>query len=399
MEKPQQLPKSPEQEPPKTGLSRREMLIGSGVLAGTVVAGAYLVKEGLGNKEGVQHESSELFNQKVKGFETLYSTIHRDEILFVDDDGAPVETVKISPREDVLPGKGDAVHQFDAHGLLIGELNPEWVAHERVRVCKKYPSLTCDLDRHLPHELNVLFPIRDAIENADEPTDPKTYLDIITHFGTKEVISGGGLDRIEYVKQRSMEDAKLPETLRVELMLLLPGLAAQESHFNNGLKSSTGAEGIFQFMPATWHELGRHPEQIRSLIEQVKAVSEYLERSYHQMHLSKHDFLTRIKANYFNDNEEDYQKYFIAPMLINSYNSGVGRLLEVARWYENHLGTSKTKEIRGLYSNGYGYDFYHRMTNEVRAHAYDEGYKHLAGYGRDSSEYFSRVYSLAQLLK
>jgi hypothetical protein len=432
----EQLPQASAPKPEKKfkGLSRRELLLGGGAAvasAGSIATGAaigeYLAEKTWDepqpaphehphtedkahpeSKEAIrQHEPSEVFNQKIAGFETLYGKIHRDEMLFVDGNGAPIETVKIAPVDGLLPGKhkDDRRLQFDQHGLLIGDPNPEWVEYERTLVRNKNPGFKYDTDKQLPHGLHVLHQIRDAIENEDDPfvdPEPQTYLEVVQYFGAKEVVGGGGLSRIAYVRKHGMEGMDdLPLVLTAELNKFLPGIAAQESHFNNASKSGKGAQGIFQFMPSTWHDLGHTPEDILSLSQQVQAASEHLRSSYREMNafsLSHGNFLARIKAEYFNGDEDAYLRYFIAPMVINSYNPGADRLLQLAQWFEQYLATTKAERTHESYPHGYGYDLFNQMTTEVHDHPLDPQYPLLEEYGSESSEYFPRVYAFAELL-
>ena len=393
-----------EKKPDEPEFTRRQALrIGVGAAAAGVTAGVLLEKglpddteteKGPVKEKEAGYEESELFERQISGYKVLYGKLERDEILFVDEEGVPIgKPVQIKPLDGIKPGK------IDDEGILEGEFNQEWLDREREQICAK-ENVPCDIPNALPRQLNTIPTIREAVYKSPGKAElnPKTFLDVVHHYGRKKVVNGDGENRIEYVKKYAMQNTDLPEELKKDIASLLPGLAAQESKFNNDARSSVNAMGIFQFMPATWAGLGYDPGEIALLSKQVEAVGKYF--TYTEKRLKeKAEFALGVALKeYFGGDEKAFEKYFLTPVLLNTYNSGADRLAEVVRWFTDHYPDRAALEgLIGSHQKGFGLDAYAAMAKEASKKT-DEG-NAVSGYGKDSSEYVSRIYALAELLK
>lgn len=366
-------------------LPNRRRVLGGIAAVGAAGLGATVLGQRLFQNADTKVERSleGSFAKKISGYRELYGTLRRNEVLFVDGDGAPLEKVTLEPYQGISPGS------FDERGLLQGALNQKWLDSHRERICAPLPRGACNIAEGIPRQLNSIQSIQEAIrETPDEKLDPKTYLDIVKHYGRKKVVGGGGLDRIEYVRTHAMETVRLPPVVEQELKFFLPGLAAQESRFNNAAKSSVGARGIFQFMPDTWKELGYSEKDILLLNKQVPAVDEYFAGAYKRVVQGSGPALERIKKEYFKNDENAHLKYFLTPLLVNSYNAGPKRMEAVVEWFARHLDGVPGRPIKN------SYDLFYLMTQMVQ----EEDGKLLRGYGTDAAEYVPRAYALAQLI-
>ena len=154
--------------------------------------------------------------------------------------------------------------------------------------------------------------------------------------------------------------------------------------------------GIFQFEPSTWErELNEKPEELLSLTAQTAAVGRYMQKTYHTMITHEADELDTIKRTYFNDNEDEFLRSFMAPVLINSYNAGTKRLRRVIEWFVQHVESVENSN-KDAYPQGIGNDLFYTMVEAARIHHKDA---ELEGYGQDAREYTPRVYALAKLLE
>jgi hypothetical protein len=159
---------------------------------------------------------------------------------------------------------------------------------------------------------------------------------------------------------------------------------------------SAETEGIFQFMPDTWeYQLHQNPADILSFRAQANAVGIYMQKTYHEMMTHDGHLLNEIRRDYFNDDEVAFLRFFMAPVLINSYNAGTGRLRGIIKWFEERPRSEK-ENLTDSYPRGFGNDLFYKMAEATRGHHENPALKR---YGQDAREYTPRVYALAHLLQ
>lgn len=389
LEFPKKILKKPE-KPDEPEFNRREGLkiFGTGVAVGTT--GTLLVETAV--ERIVEHrengfEQSEIFERQLSGYRILYGELKRNEILFIDQDGAPIgRPVQIGGDIDGVPAGN-----MDENGLVVGRLNQRWLDLARTRVCAEN-NVPCDLPNSLPRQINSITAIREAV-NAG--LNPDTFLDIVRHYARERAENGER--KIDFVRRRVMEGVSLPDGMKRELVRLIPGLAAQESRYNDASVSEVGARGTFQFMPDTWRELGYSQADFAAFGKQVEGVGRYFVRMYQFITASATESLVAAKREYFGNDEAAFEKFFLTPILVNAYNAGPARLVVVVnRFLERYPNKQALEALIGGHSQGFGYDAYIAMARETSGH--DDRRRKVPGYGEDSSEYVPRIYALADLL-
>ena len=398
----------------KIELTRREVVAGGAAL----FAGGALTSKVLDNVED-KHEDSiareghaetgELFERQQTAFTGIYGSLTAHQIQFLDTYAGPLGgPYTVEPLHGVSPGP------LNDEGVITGPFNPRWLQEARKDVLERHPEVQADISKDEPRQTNTIALLR--IANKKNPElHAKTLLDVVRFYGDKKV---NGIDenltRIEYIKKYIGQEVAispdpiqpnnpfrkfdLPKSILAELKRIVPGLAAQESQFNNESFSSAGARGIFQFMPDTWEDTFKRVNlsvpNDDLLKNQLEGVTLYFLHSYHEFLKRCPEALTRVKMEFFDGDEDAFDKYFFTPILINSYNSGTGRLASVLSWF---LQTFPSKEALrqqiGSYPDGFGYDVYATMAHEARAR------KAIPGYGNDSSEYVTRSMAFATLLE
>lgn len=399
-----------EEEKSKIGLddvfdetSRRMFLMGAAGL--TITAGVEKVLfdgEGAedGNKKKEQQSTFERrfehgFQDEMAGYGDFYERLHLDEVMFVDEGGRPVgEHFKIEEIDGISPG------EKDQDGILKGELRQEWLDHVRQKLHADHPDVQFNLKTGLPRQMNLVFLARELKSKAlrEEDIHADTYLEVVKHFGSKPVVGAPDKTRIEYLREHVMDKVKLSATLQKELSFVLPGLAAQESKYNNNSQSSVKAFGILQFMPDTWKSLGYSDAEKNQFKVQVEAAGKFFEAAHHFITRNDDGALDKIKKEFFGDDQQAFEGYFLAPVLVNSYNSGPGRLVHVLKAFcAEYPNRKKFEEATGLSGTELGYDVFLAAT-KVASRKVSSGARRVPGYGRDSSQYAIRAYTLAKLL-
>lgn len=376
-------------------IPRRELLKGG--VAALVLA--MLARDSRPSQEGefVTRQPSELFNMRLSGLERSYATLGGDEVLFIDEHGLSIgEPVKLKPIDGISPGV------MRGNVLLTAPIRQPWLDAARRRLCAQTPGIACDVRSETPRQLNVIPSIREAnIDSPEEHINAQNYMDIVRHYGSKPTIGGGGTNRIAYVRAHIGDTMNLPETLKKEIAFLSLGVTAQESRFNNDMVSTAGARGAFQFMPKTWESLGFKEEDCPYLVPQVKAAGKHFSNILLELNKHAEPELARIKATFFNGDEDSFERFFLAPLMVNGYNAGGPRMAAIVRWFSAQYPDRKTFESTGdKYPNGYGYDLFKRLTDEARAHADVPGVGPLLSRYKDqASQYFFRAMALARLLE
>ena len=418
---PSPIIENPKQKPSLgEALSRREVVGGLGIAS--IFGGLATAEHLMGDKkdtevtkeEGLkfEREYSPRFADEMSGYKELYSTLKFDEIMFVDDQGRPLgKPIKIVDFNGVSPGSRDQ------HGIIKGDINQHWLDTVRKHVCVT-EGIPYDEARDRPRQFNLLYIAREMVSTlADEGLTVdglavQTYLDIVKAMSAREVKGGGGLSRLEYLRINGMKGADaLPTQVREEITFVLPGLAAQESKYVNDVVSITGARGIMQFMPQSFSQVQKElkkegnpaVDNILEFTDQVTAARKLLEMKYAYIQDHADQELAKIQQEFFGGDAMQFERYFLAPVVINSYNSGEGRVVKCIKLFlKTYPDLPTLKKAIGEYPDGFGLDAYLLMTKicSVVVGRSEKGnplYK-VSGYGRDSSQYVVRAYTLAQIL-
>gem|GEM_PF-6710481 len=156
-----------------------------------------------------------------------------------------------------------------------------------------------------------------------------------------------GVSKYEYLKTNFLsEESTIPEAAASPLRSLITRLVATESRFDTHAVSHTNAFSAVQAIPSTfrdWHMLGKKkeisPEKydtyredfISDFGKQVEFLNWYFPYMYDRFLADPgcKKELDEVKALYFPDDEDAFNRYFMAPLLLNSYNAGYGTMKEL----------------------------------------------------------------------
>ncbi len=345
-------------------------------------------------KQEVEDNPTEAFMAEVAGYEAQ-SYLRHDEVLFVDDAGAPIGApIPLEPIDGVDPG------EKDEHGLFIHGVSGSWLRAARERLQEEYPeaSFTIDPDRYLPRQMNMTATIARALElGADEPDlvaaikagEVVSYVDIVRYFADKPVVGAAEHTRAAYVREEIEFGSHVSASMEQPLRDLMPGVCMQESGFNNAVVSPVGARGIFQFMPNVWsQDYERSDADYNSLKIQTETAGEHFSRIVHQLtYFAGADKLQVLRAHCEDDRQ--YEQEVLIPLMINAYNAGGRRMGEaIAQFLNTHEREDRLHEL----SSGYGL---FKQISDFAYHA-DDGV--LAEYGVEARPYVMQVVARARVL-
>ena len=356
----------------------------------------------LAESEGKEKEIlGERFFGQTRLYRVIYGDLNEKQIQFFNDHGvplgAPTELVPIIERNGesttiISPGV------IDKDGFLIGKINKGWLDKKRQEVCLAYQNVKCDLSVDLPAQTNSIRLLREARFESLKLGEPikETLADYVWAQSQKKVQEKGiEINYFDYITSKFGENVELPDTIEDELKMLLVGLAAQESQYNIHAKSPVGAKGLLQFMPETWESFGYNQNETSSTSKQVLAAGKLFLEQYNYFERNKKFELDYIKKNYFQGDEESFERYFYVPLMINSFNSGQGRMGKVMSWFiEKYPTLESIKRGSELSGNPQKYDVFASMAELARNNNTDE----TKGYKKDSSEYVLRVFAFAMEL-
>ena len=368
--------------PEEPNQNRRRFLIGAG-LAGAAAGGYGLYKE-FKEDEVIPSTEGVGFESEIIGYAEA-AKLGPSEIVFTDNKNVPIG----KPAEF-----GPAIpKELKVDGIPISPPPLFW----RKQIAEMLESDPANQGRKVARSHNVALYFKAALGYKHEPElaagiksgKIKSYLDIVRYFSQKPVRGlGKEISREDYVTQSFHLSNKVPSIVRdqieQELKLVIPGLCAKESMFNNSLRSGVGAAGIFQFMPRIWESYGKADTDLNSLKEQTEVAGLLMSDMYLQlMHHIDDQALLRVRDTF--DNQADFLKHFITPLIINSYNSGSSRLATAVNQFftpERNLDGFKGK------------DLFLAMAD----YAYGEEAGVLGAYKTDAREYVSRAYALSRVL-
>jgi len=243
-----------------------------------------------------------------------------------------------------------------------------------------------------------------------ESGEVRSTLEVVEFFGSKDVVGAEEQTRIEYIQNEiQFKDISIEGRgeewmiAQSELKSILPGLCAQESRFDNNALSSDKAAGIFQFMPETWEEVQKEykkingedsePLSMMSLKDQTVAASLHFSNIYKRLVHYSGGELDSIKKMFFKNG--GFEKYFLVPLMINSYNAGSKRLSDAVILLASEFQTTEDAEkVFGRDSQYLGFDVFFHLAQI----ADDSDTGTLGRYSEAASEYVPRIYAFADLL-
>ena len=286
-------------------------------------------------------QSSERFLAEQSGY-TVFTQLHKKEVLYVDAQNRPVgEPVVlesfvgelpegVTVPEGQVPEYLYSIGEVDATGLPIGKVPPRWLDYKQAELQAEHP------DQLITRRMHAIADFQAAHRETDEPElvagiengSIDSYDDIVSYFAEKPVRGTEHLNRMEYTRERlqfrSQAEAGrpgVPENIQAEFRRILPGLFAQESKFNAGLVSSTGARGLAQIMPETWEEYRGTREVSLSLTEQLDVAGELISDNYHYItHFGGEEAVAVLRGQYNSDKE--FETGMMVPLMVNAYNAG-----------------------------------------------------------------------------
>ena len=382
--------------------------------------------------ESQEEAPKEGFERHVESYRVLYGTLTRNEVVFLKEDGSPYEATTIERVDSDEVVDGIVIRDIDPIGR-DGTLNQIWLDYHRQKLVAEHGGTYVSGDS--PRQMNILgvvnnfanhhldnaFPNLSA-EGRQEYIDSLTFMKIVTYFAhnSHQELGIGSVSPLEYLRahvldrERELQTTHMQERRRKspnqrDLVInaetqrlwrhfprIIPALAAQESQFNNGAASDADANGMLQFIKSTWHELG-YPSGSRPLPLQLEGLDRHMRIAYSYIEGPAR----RHFRSYFSS-DSDFIDNFLLPVLINTYNSGHDRLIDVMNWFaENHLAEGKP-----FYGQTFkGRELYHHMAHtaaEAAPHLDEETkkkYDKLSGYRKDSNEYVERIFALVPLIE
>ncbi len=336
-------------------------------------------------------EFSSEFEKELSGYIGLVELKH-NQVLFVDKDnvpvGQPVEFEDIVAPKELDNGSVVNDYRYSAgtvgeDGILTDVPTLEW--REKVKEVVELANP----GREIESSYNVVRIFEAAMDYKDEPElqagiqdgSIKSYADVVDYFANKPVLGEEESSRYKYVHEGIKFDDDIPEIVQTALRELVPGVCAQESKFNNGLTSSSGAVGIFQFMPWVWEKYGKDPEEIKSLKTQVEVAGQLFSDIYREfMHHCNDEVLVQARSQF--SDQETFLIDFVVPSLINSYNAGSSRMSDAVEIYFSDSNRDRTLTGKDVF-------------RDMAEYAKSSEVGRLDAYKEDAREYVPRVYAHA----
>jgi hypothetical protein len=201
-----------------------------------------------------------------------------------------------------------------------------------------------------------------------------------------------GRSRMDYV-QEMLHAQGVPETAMAEIRKQMVGLAFEESRYDATRESGEHAKGILQIIPSTWNDLSNQGENVLSLVDQTRVAGELFAQTYAHLQNTVGDELMAIEAEFFHGDTDAFEQCFLAPVLINAYNAGMGTMAKLISWFARRHGSQEgTIGLLGQDKKLSGYDVFMAMAKQGEAEV------PVRAYREDASAYTFKVYGAALCL-
>lgn len=303
--------------------------------------------------------------------------LRRDQVVFIDTYGRQITqvfnltvSVKLTPEEMTWRYKGG---------------KPAGIPGTWTNIHKEYISRKTGIPES---EIEMLHVYQD-LDNESQ-ANFESRIEMVYHNATTVVPEDVyGRDAITIIREES-QFSHIPEDVSSFLLPHLIGIAAEESRFDASKTSAEGAIGFVQTMPwvfEAYKKKHKLPDlDPRNLIDQLPVGLNHIEVSYLEL-VEKLDLeLANITNLYFNGNFASMKKYFLVPIIINSYNAGQDRMIDVVQWFlENYPDPESVAELIPGGTQPTGYDVFFTMTHQC---ALENGVK---DFGSKASTYVAKV--------
>lgn len=294
--------------------------------------------------EAVTTREGERFQAYTEAIATS-KTMRRDQVVFTDQYGQMLTGEAVS----LTPAAGYTVEEMtwryegrqkDPENTLPVGIPGMWTQEQREKLAKATGVPVAEISMHHTY----LAMLGSQYEGAE------SLLEIALERAGS-VVPGDHQERdyLSYIQAEFSPSFKSPYglALSAELKATLPALIAQESGFNNDAVSSVGATGALQIMPDTWQQyvdrgLVNQEADPTNFTEALPVTEAYFEDTFTYFTTEFRSELDSIKSDYFANDEEEFMRSFMAPLLINTYNVGMGNMGKVLAWYNKELGTATT---------------------------------------------------------
>lgn len=237
---------------------------------------------------------------------------------------------------------------------------------------------------------NSKFFITKIVEEADRYD---RELPIVLKFAKELTVRDPeGRSRMEYLQEMLYAEG-VPEVAMAEIKKQIVGLGFEESRYDAERVSGEQAQGVLQIIPSTWKDLSKEGESVVSLIDQTRVAGELLSQTYKHLQSTVKDELQAIEAEFFHGDSKAFEKCFLAPVLLNSYNAGMGNMANLIEWFARTYGTEEqTVGLFGQEQKLSGYDVFMAMAKQGKTEGSVKAYK------EDASDYVFKVYGAALCL-
>ena len=303
--------------------------------------------------------------------------LRRDQVIFVDSLGRQItEPFSLTESVGLLPV--EMTWRFEGAGPA--GIPGTWISEQKSYISSELGIPTSDI--------SMLHVYQDLDSTRAEHMQSRVEL-VYANAKTPLETDAEGRNALTILREET-NFTQLPPQLEAEFTPYLIGIAAEESRFDANKTSKAGAVGILQTMPATfsgyWGEDSVTIHDPRNLIDQLPASINHIETSYLELEKNLDIELAHITQFYFDGNRASMEKYFLVPLMINSYNAGQQRMIDVVRWFfSTYPEPGSVNTLLGQDGPLSGYDLFFAMTYQCAKE------KAVDRFGPEASVYVSKV--------
>lgn len=317
---------------------------------------------------------SPVFDSVLESREIQFGGLRRDEVLFVDKFGRQI--TEVWPlTESVGLTLEEMTWRYQGGGPA--GIPGTWTKQQEAYISEQ---------RKIPvAEIGMLHVYQDLAKTSQEHMQSQ-----VESVYQNAVTPGEGGESIVSILQRECKFQNIPPHIAAMLEPAMIGIAAEESRFTQTKVSPAGATGVLQIMPevAAKYAENNHLENfdISDLSNQILVAVDHVETCYRLLTKNLEEELAYFTEVYFNGNTASMEKYLLVPLVINAYNCGQERVIDLVEWFTDvYINPDKAAEILDSEKKLSGYDVYQAMAYAAPVE------KAVNRFGDDSSNYVEKV--------